>query len=261
QKDAIFTGRNFYTVLRVKEYGKADDELRMRVLVHGVINHGEQFMADRYRRAATRYYSSSSGVGRALLSRYDEPALKVGILGLGAGAVSVYARAGDHWRMYEINPMVLDIARRHFTYLADSPARIDVVLGDGRLAIERDPPQAFDLLAMDAFSGDAVPAHLITSEAFAAYERHLKPDAILAVHISNRFIDLGPPLKALADKHGFHAVIVNENGQHVSDWVLLSKSRRALEHPQIAAAARPLAARPGMRAWTDDFHDLVGVLR
>ncbi|MFN0162722.1 MAG: spermidine synthase [Burkholderiales bacterium] len=261
QKDAIFTGRNFYTVLRVKEYGKPDDELRMRVLVHGVINHGEQFMADQHRRAATRYYSSDSGVGRALLSRYEQSSMKVGILGLGAGAVSVYARESDRWRMYEINPMVLDIAHRHFTYLADTPARIEVVLGDGRLAIERDPPQAFDVLAMDAFSGDAVPAHLITSEAFAAYERHLKPDAILAVHISNRFIDLGPPLKALADKHGFHAVIVNENGQHVSDWVLLSKSRRALEHPQIAAAARPLIARPGIRAWTDDFHDLVSVLR
>ena len=260
-KDAIFTGRNFYTVLRVKEYGMPGEDTHSRVLVHGVINHGEQYLSPQYRRAATRYYGSGSGIGRALMSKNDLPKTKIGILGLGAGAVTVYARREDHWRMYEINPMVPEIARNHFSYLADSPAKIDVVLGDGRLAIEREPAQAYDLLAMDAFSSDSVPAHLITSEAFTAYERHLKPDAILAIHVSNRFLDLAPAIRELAIKHGFHGVIVYETGDTVSDWILLSKSKAALEHPRIKEAAQALPSKPGIKAWTDDFHNLVQVLR
>jgi hypothetical protein len=260
-RDALFTGRNFYTVLRVKEYGTPGTESQSRVLVHGVINHGEQNMSAKYRRAVTRYYGHGSGVGRALLSRYDQPSMKVGIIGLGAGAVTVYARKEDHWRLYEINPMVPEIARRWFTYLGDSPAKMEVVLGDGRLAIEREPAQGYDLLAMDAFTSDAVPAHLITSEAFTAYERHLKPDGILAVHVSNRFLDLAPVIKALADKHGFHGVIVYETTPTVSDWILLSKDRKALEHPKIKEAAQALPSRAGMAPWTDDFHNIVQVLR
>ena len=260
-RDALFTGRNFYTVLRVKEYGTVGTETQSRVLVHGVINHGEQNMSEKYRRAVTRYYGHGSGVGRALLSKYDLPSMKVGIIGLGAGAVSVYARKEDHWRLYEINPMVPEIARRWFTYLGDSPAKLEVVLGDGRLAIEREPAQAYDLLAMDAFTSDAVPAHLITSEAFTAYERHLKPDGILAVHVSNRFLDLAPVIKALADKHGFHGVIVYETQPTVSDWILLSKDAKALQHERIRAAAQALPAKAGMRPWTDDFHNIVQVLR
>ena len=260
-RDALFTGRNFYTVLRIKEYGTPGTETQTRVLVHGVINHGEQNMSDKYRRAVTRYYGHGSGIGRALTAKQDLPALKVGILGLGAGAVTVYARAGDHWRLYEINPMVPDIARKWFTYLADSPAKMEVVLGDGRLAIEREAAQGYDLLAMDAFSSDAVPAHLITSEAFTAYERHLKPDAILAIHVSNRFLDLAPAIKALADKHGFHGVIVYETQPTISDWILLSKNPQTLQHPRIREAAQALPQKAGIKAWTDDFHNIVQVLR
>ena len=260
-RDAVFTGRNFYTVLRVKEYGRPGDDQHSRVLVHGVINHGEQYLAPEYRRAATRYYGSASGIGRALTAKYDLPSAKVGILGLGAGAVTVYARKQDHWRMYEINPMILDIAKNQFTYLADSPAKIDVVLGDGRLTIEREPAQGYDLLAMDAFSSDSVPAHLITSEAFTAYERHLKPDAILAIHVSNRFLDLAPVIRELALTHGFHGVIVYETGDTTSDWILLSKSKSTLEHPKIKEVAQELPSKPGIKAWTDDFHNLVQVLR
>ena len=260
-QEAVFAGRNFYTVLLVKEYGLPGDDQHSRVLVHGVINHGEQFLSPGYRRAATRYYGSGSGIGRALTAKYDVPVLKVGILGLGAGAVTVYARKQDHWRMYEINPMVPEIARREFTYLADSPAKIDIVLGDGRLAIEREPAQAYDLLAMDAFSSDSVPAHLITSEAISAYERHLKPDAILAIHVSNRFLDLAPVIRELAIKHGFHGVIVYETGATTSDWILLSKSKAVLEHPKIKEVAQELPSKPGLKAWTDDFHNIVQVLR
>ncbi len=204
---------------------------------------------------------ATSLIGRALLSKHDLPAAKIGILGLGAGAVTVYARAQDHWRLYEINPMVPDIARKWFTYLGDSPAKMDVVLGDGRLAIEREAAQGYDLLAMDAFSSDAVPAHLITSEAFVAYERHLKPDGILAIHVSNRFVDLAPVIRALAEKHGFHGVIVYETQPTISDWILLSKSLQTLQHPRIRDAAQALPQKAGIKAWTDDFHNIVQVLR
>ena len=163
--------------------------------------------------------------------------------------------------MYEINPMVPEIAKRDFTYLTDSPAKIDIVLGDGRLAIEREPAQGYDLLAMDAFSSDSVPAHLITSEAFTAYERHLKPDAILAIHVSNRFLDLAPAIRELALKHGFHGVIVYETGATISDWILLSKSKALLDHPKIREVGQELPSKPGMRPWTDDFHNIVQVLR
>jgi spermidine synthase len=157
--------------------------------------------------------------------------------------------------------MVPDIARRWFTYLSDSPATLEIVLGDGRLAIEREPAQGYDLLAMDAFTSDAVPAHLITSEAFTAYERHLKADGILAVHVSNRFLDLAPVIKALADKHAFNAIVVYETSPTISDWILMSKDPKALEHPQIKSAAQALTAKAGMRPWTDDFHNIVQVLR
>ena len=260
-RDALFTGRNFYTVLRVKEYGTPGTETQSRVLVHGVINHGEQNMSDKYRRAVTRYYGHGSGIGRALMAKQDAPTLKVGILGLGADAVTVYARATDHWRLYEINPMVPDIARKWFTYLADSSAKMEVVLGDGRLAIEREPAQGYDLLAMDAFSSDAVPAHLITSEAFSAYERHLKPDAILAIHVSNRFLDLAPVIRALAEKHGFHGVIAYETQPTISDWILLAKNPQTLQHPRIREAAQALPQKAGIKAWTDHFHNIVQVLR
>lgn len=138
---------------------------------------------------------------------------------------------------------------------------MEVVLGDGRLAIEREAAQGYDLLAIDAFSSDAVPAHLITSEAFTAYERHLKSDAILAIHVSNRFLDLAPVIGALAEKHRFHGVIVYETQPTISDWTLLSKNLQTLQHPRIRAAAQALPQKAGIKAWTDDFHKIVKVLR
>ncbi|MCC7059704.1 MAG: hypothetical protein IT508_05670, partial [Burkholderiaceae bacterium] len=165
----IVTVRNFYSQLRVSERDDGGKPGRKRVMVHGRINHGEQYLAAAYRRTPTTYYCQESGVGRALFALPQERPLKLGMVGLGAGTLAAYGRAGDELRIYEINEQVLDLARREFTYLSDSAARIAPVLGDGRLMLEREPAQGFDLLALDAFSGDSIPAHLLTLEAMQGY--------------------------------------------------------------------------------------------
>ena len=145
---------------------------------------------------------SSTGIGRALQSLPTDRPRQLGVVGLGAGTLAVYGRPGDEMRMHEINDQVLDLARRHFSYLGDTPAQVVPVLGDGRRMLEREPPQGFDLLAMDAFSGDSIPTHLLTLEAFYAYRRHLAPEGWLAVHITNRYLDLRPVMAAAAQHLG-----------------------------------------------------------
>ena len=182
--------RNFYGLLRVEDEGNPKmDEDACRKLIHGTINHGEQFLREPYRRQPVTYFCPQSGIGRAMQAQ-EGPPRRIGILGLGCGTLAAYGRPGDTLRIYEINPLVLDIARREFTYLRDTPARVEVALGDGRLVLESEPSQQFDLLVMDAFSGDSVPVHLITREAFRTYFRHLKPGGILAVNITNTYLDL-----------------------------------------------------------------------
>ncbi|HYM10955.1 MAG TPA: fused MFS/spermidine synthase, partial [Bryobacterales bacterium] len=172
--------RNFYGVLRVSE---ADG---VRTLMHGVVNHGEQFLDTARRRQPTTYYGPQSGIGLALLRSGRPERQRVGVIGLGAGVLAAYGREGDTYRFYEINPLAVDIARRQFYFLQDCPAQVDVVVGDGRLLLEREPDQKFDVLAVDAFSGDAIPMHLLTEQALTLYFRHLRPGGVLALHLSNR---------------------------------------------------------------------------
>jgi len=163
--------RNFYSVLKTREM---DDPTPFRSLVHGGIMHGGQLMDPQYRMRPSSYFGTTSGYGRMFASLPDTPR-KVGIIGLGAGSIIAYARKGDTFRFYEINPQVVDVAKREFTFMQDTPAKIEVVLGDGRLSLEREPGQQFDVLAMDAFSGDSIPMHLLTRQAMEIYLRHLKP--------------------------------------------------------------------------------------
>ena len=262
--DTIVASRNFYGVLRVKESGK--DVNHHRSLVHGTILHGTQYSNASLRREPTTYYTRSSGIGRLIESMHPrlEP-LKVGVIGLGTGTLAVYGSKGDTYRFYEINPDVIDIARRDFTFLADSDATIELPLGDARLSLEREPPQRFDVLAIDAFSSDAIPVHLITSEAIGIYLRHMKPDGVIAFHVTNRFLDLVPVVEALARAHGLSVTHVVDDGAGTmasrSDWVLLSASKAALEKPGLAEASVEVRARPNWRLWTDDFNNLVQVLK
>jgi SAM-dependent methyltransferase len=261
----IVTARNFYGVLRVQQSG-SDDASRHRTLVSGTIMHGLQYLSPRFSRRATSYYTTTSGVGRLLdtLHPRKEP-LRVGVIGLGTGTMAAYGTPGDLYRFYDINPAVIAIAKRDFTYLAQSEARIETPLGDARLTLEREPRSDLDLLVIDAFSSDAIPVHLITSEALGLYARHVKAGGVIAFHVTNRYLDLVPVVDALAAANHLQAVWIHDEGDDVlasrSDWVLVSANRALLAQPRIADAATPIMPHPDWRLWTDDFNNLFQVLR
>ncbi len=267
REDVVVMSRNFYGTLRVKEYNPPDVEYRKRSLVHGAILHGDQYMDPPYNRSATTYYKAASGIGRILLlkeKQRPEVARRIGVIGLGTGTIATYGNKGDVMRFYDINPDVVTIARRDFTYLKDSDATIEISLGDARLNLEREPPQNFDVLAIDAFSSDSIPVHLITLEAVAIYEKHLKPDGVIAFHVSNRFLDLKPVIQQIAEKRGLHVAWVRDtydDGSTTSDWVLLSRANSQFLKPEILDASYIIAPQPGWRLWTDDFNNLVQVMK
>ena len=260
----IVSTRNFYGVLRVWQTG--DDETGKRSLIHGTILHGNQFLAPDLRREPTTYYTATSGIGRAIESRHPsvEP-IKVGVIGLGTGTIAAWGAKGDTYRFYDINPAVIEIAKREFYYLSDSEATVETALGDARLVLEREAPQGFDVLAIDAFSSDAIPVHLITHEALGIYLKHMKPSGIVAFHVTNRFLDLVPVVEGLAHERDLWFAWISDSdygpGGSSSEWVLLSADPAALEKPGIVDAATPIAARRDWRLWTDDFNNLVQVLK
>ena len=267
QRDVLIAKRGFYGVLRVKEYGERGDEGHLRRLVHGTIMHGEQYMHDDRRRMLTTYYQETSGIGLAIASKQSHP-IRVGVIGLGTGTIAAYGRAGDVYRYYEIDPHVLEIARRDFTFLGDSPAKIEVALGDARLSLERESAQNFDVLAVDAFSSDAIPVHLITREALGIFLRHVKPDGIVAFHVSNRFLELIPVVARIAKEQGAHAVLVRDDPDEDdslrsrTDWVLVSRDPKALQAKEITQGGGvPAEDRPEWRTWTDDYSNLVQILK
>ncbi len=250
--NARLVARNFYGALRVVESGG------VRRLYHGTIEHGSQFINPARRAFATTYYGPPSGVGLALRFCCGE-AKRVGIVGLGAGTLATYGRAGDQFRYYEIDPEVIRLARSEFSYLGDTAANVQIQEGDARLSLDREPPQMFDVLAVDAFSGDAIPVHLLTEEAFAVYRRHLKPSGILAIHISNQYLDLAPVIGRLAPG----AVVVQSEKDQLLDlasatWVLNTTDSGFLS--RIESVARPIPAR-SLRRWTDDYNNLFEALR
>ncbi len=259
--------RNFYSQLRIDDV--TDEVLgAKRKMVHGRINHGEQFMAAEHRKEPTAYYCEKSGIGRAIRSlQPSHPTLHIGIVGLGAGTLAAYGRAGDAMRIYEINEQVLDLARSDFTFLSDSAATITPVLGDGRLMLERDAPQRFDLLAIDAFSGDSIPAHLLTLEAMKTYFAQLKPDGVLAFHITNRYLNLQPVMAAAAQQYGQTALIYDLEPddkdlycRHTT-WVLMMSAERAAALSAPLQDGKPLLPRAGFTPWTDSFSNLFSILK
>jgi len=265
QKDVSASSRNFYGVMRVKEYGTPGGTDHLRRLLHGVILHGEQYLHESRRHTATTYYQTTSGVGAAILSLRERPANKVGVIGLGTGTIAAYGRKNDTYRFYDINPKVVEVAKHDFTYLSGSGAQIEIAIGDARLNLEREPPQNFDVLAVDAFSSDSIPVHLITREALGVYLRHMKPDGIVAFHVSNRFLNLIPVVARLAEENGAQAVLVDEESEEdrtTSTWVLVSRDKKALERPEIVeAGASAPETRDDWRTWTDDYSNLVQILK
>ena len=253
--------RNFYGTLEVKDAGYGASAVR--VLDNGPIRHGAQFLSRSRRRIPTTYYGTDSGVGFAL-SSFPGRAVRVGVVGLGAGTLAAFGRQGDSYRFYEINPAVIQVARAEFSFLSDCPCSVTVVEGDARLALEREPGEPFDVLVIDAFNGDAIPVHLLTREAFGLYLSRLQPDGILAIHVTNRYLDLASVAKRLAAVHGWQARLFQsprdpEREVERADWVLLSSSGDQLS--RIAAGADSVSLPAPGPLWTDDHSNLFEVLR
>ncbi len=264
--DKILTSRNFYGVLTVFEHQKEDPKSRHLVLQHGRITHGLQFVDPEQATWPTSYYAPQSGVGLAF-EVLPPGQHRIGVVGLGTGSLAVYAKPGDYLRIYEINPQVADLANSRFSYLRRCSGKTEVVAGDARLSMEREPSQQFDLLALDAFSGDAIPAHLLTREAFELYDRHLKTNGIIAVHISNHFLDLEPVVRAIARQFNFRGALIDfdENPEewwlYSSTWVLLTRDESLLQSPEVSTVASPLGIDKKAVLWTDDFTSLFQVLK
>jgi hypothetical protein len=263
-QDTMVRVRSFYGALRVRQFTNWLKE-PYRTLYNGKIEHGAQYVNPPASLLPTTYYGPDSGVGLALTHCCGN-AKRVGAIGLGTGTLAAYGKTSDYFRFYEINPQVLKIAQTSFSYLRDSPARIDIVLGDARLSLQSEAPQQFDVLAVDAFSGDAIPVHLLTREAFALYLRHLKPDGVLAVHTSNTYLNLPPVVQLLATDAGCDAQMITNDDDHrklidSSDWVLVTRSRRFLDSIDSTVMTEPISVPPNLRVWTDDFNNLFQILR
>ncbi len=266
QQNTLAQLRSFYGTLRVTETHWPPLAGTTRTLYHGTIQHGVQFYANGMRTQPLSYYAPSSGLGLALRLCCRGRTKRVGIVGLGAGTIAAYGQPGDTFRFFEIDPLVERIARELFTYLRDTPARTDVVLGDARFSINRDNSGPYDVLALDAFSGDAVPIHLLTQQALALYRKHLAPDGILAFHISSQYLDLEPVLARAAQQAGMHAVTVHSAGDENqgifnADWVLLTNDEAFLSQPEVARAVQPAQMRNNVNLWTDDYSSILPILK
>lgn len=257
--------RNFYGVVRTRDY---PSEPGFRYMLHGAINHGGQLQGEPFEMMPATYYSPNSGYGR-LFQAMPEGPKRVGLIGLGAGALAAYAQSGDHWVIYEINPAVVDLAKKEFSFLDRMKAPYEIVLGDGRLALEREAPRQYDVLAVDAFSGDSIPIHLVTKEAMAAYVKHLAPGGVIVFQATNRFVDLPPVAKRLADAFGLEAVLVEDSPQFTTgperwylhtDQIIMTKNKDVLKHPAFKEA-KPISLRPDVGVFTDDHSNLLRILK
>jgi len=271
--------RNFYGVLSIYVEDAGDPAEEDYALMSGRTSHGLQFRSEDKRKLPTSYYGEHSGAGLAVVQMREQiqstgkaPDLRIGVVGLGIGTMAAYGRAGDAIRFYEINPRVIQLATDspYFSYVKDCPASIEIVRGDARISmtreLERGEHQDFDVLVIDAFTGDAIPVHLLTKEAFAVYLQHLRqPNGVIAVHISNRFLDLEPVVDRAAEEFGLQSVwIANDEedpGVFQSDWVLLSRNAQLLNSPEIQEHSRD-EDEPArrVRLWTDDYSNLFQVL-
>jgi SAM-dependent methyltransferase len=262
--------RDFYGVVRTVDF---TTPVGYRSMYHGGIMHGGQLLGDSFRNTPADYFNPGSGYGRtfrALREIAPKKPLQVGVIGLGAGVIGAWMRPGDTLVFYEISPRVVDVARREFTYLADTAARTELVMGDGRLSLEREAPRGYDVLGIDAFSGDSIPMHLVTREAMAIYVRHIKPDGVIVFQATNRFIDLLPVVKALAAEHGMQAVNVSDSPSaeagpeywySSTDQIIVTRNQKLLEHPLIDDVSEIIELRPDLPVFTDSHHNLLRILK
>jgi predicted O-methyltransferase YrrM len=272
-QDVLVMTRNFFGMLQVAHREQEDPERHVLTLKHGTTLHGVQFQSPAKRRQATAYYGENSGLDHALRrARIARPdGLSIAVVGMGVGTAAAYAEAGDELVFYEIDPEVVGIALEYFSYWDDAVARgasLDARVGDGRLLLEREAAAgrfgAYDVLVVDAFSSDAIPMHLLTEECFALYVQHLAPGGLLAVHVSNHYLDVGAVVHAQAAQLELAAELLLDEGDmdaniFPNEWVLVGRSDEVVE-PDAAAASWPEGhAMP--RPWTDDYSSLLPLLK
>lgn len=274
---ALVRVRNFYGVVHVEdrvapgvvlEQGNTkqllDSDPRYRDLINGTIEHGIQFLAASRRTETTTYYGPESGVARALAAAGKNGPVKGGIIGLGVGTIAAYGRTGDQYTFYEINPLVVELANNQFSFLRQSAANITIIPGDARLSLEQQSPQQFDTLAVDAFTSDAIPVHLLTREAFVLYRRHLKPEGIIAVHVSNRYLDLVPVVIGAAKSLALTAVVIDSSGNdsraiYRATWVLVGRQKGLLA--QLSSTNRETEKSSRQIVWTDDYSSILPIFK
>ena len=279
----LFIERNFYGVVRVKEI-KIDKNLQQaNQMVHGATVHGFQFLDANLRDTPTSYYSKDSGIGLAITTNphYGQPTLRdgsgmrVGILGLGIGTLAAYGQPGDTYRFYEINPVVVDLAKGQggfFSFVKDSRSKIEIIPGDARLSLEKElsagTGNQFDILVLDTFSSDSIPVHLVTIQAFDIFLKNLAPDGVIAANISNQFLDLRPVLWQVAQYYKLQMAVVqnpaekNNPAANYSIWVLLTRNPKLLDAPALAGNLAPLSGfRTDIRPWTDDYSNLIQIIK
>jgi spermidine synthase len=263
--------RDFYGVVRTRD--REVDGVRYRAMYHGGIVHGGQLLGDEYKNMPSDYFGPTSGYGRlfAALNDLKPGPRNVGVIGLGAGVIAAYGRPGDTITFYEISQKVVDIEKQEFGFLHDTPAKTEIILGDGRLSLEREaPPRKYDVLGIDAFAGDSIPMHLITREAMALYLKHLNDDGVIVFQATNRYIDLMPVLKRLAVEFGMEAVLVSDLPESATgmaywysstDQVLVTRDKTLLQHPNLREAAEQIADKKRLQTFTDAHHNLVRILK
>jgi hypothetical protein len=266
QRNTPLALRNFYGSLRVRQSLSAYPGSTMRTLTNGTIQHGTQIFSADLRKTPTTYYAEDSGVGLALRYCCQGTARNIGVIGLGVGTIAAYGQHVDRIRFYEINPAVTPIAQNLFSYLRESGARVSIVEGDARSSLSREQPQNFDVLVVDAFSGDAIPLHLLTAQAMDLYKRHLAPGGILAFHISNQHVDLEPEIALLAKDAGMDARRVSslaneERGEFNATWMLVTENASFFAQPGVASQIRTPAEDTRVHLWTDDYSSLLPLVR
>jgi SAM-dependent methyltransferase len=264
--DAVALMRNFYGTLRVRETHLPPQSDTDRQLLNGTIEHGAEWFAPQFLGQPLTYYAPDSGLGLAMRLCCGAATKRVGVIGLGTGTVAAYGNPGDAIRFYEINPLVERLARHWFTFLHDSPARIEVILGDARLSLAAEKPQHFNVIVVDAFSGDAIPVHLLTREALALYRRHLQPGGVIVFHVSNQYINLEPVVAAIAADAGMKAVSVHsrgdkQNGFYYADWILVTANETLLSQPEIVNNGFPTSLQANVRLWTDNYSSVFPLLK
>lgn len=257
--------RNFYGMLRIGEYDKYGEKLKYRIMNHGNILHGMQYLNPLFSKLPTTYYADEGGLGYCF-QYYPKPeSIRIGAVGLGVGTIAAWTRPGDYLRIYEINPDVITLAKEYFTYLSQAESKLDIVLGDARLSLENEPSQQFDILVLDAFNSDSPPVHLLTTEAFKIYQRHIKPDGVIAVHISCRYLDFYPVVAKAAEQLSVECRMIDdenpENDMHrkESTWVLVSSNLELLDNQEVlnVTVASPLTKE--ILLWTDDYSSILPI--